>query len=347
MSDELRDHDLAVHAAQALGHGRVLDVVALQAPDGTSPFGAALEAARAAALTQHGVLSAHAAEVVVPGAETAGVILTVRQGTSLAKEVGTAAAHATGLAAGVATSQGHPDSPLDDLVMVALEGLGVARSDGGDHAVHSELYDLVKVLRGNRQRPLEYGAPLHDAPAGSSESDWIPRPEPHAESQRPSPPETDAESTVPSRGVRTESDDPFAYVDTRDNALTDERAAALTKGIAPGQSELAELARARFKERDAIRFELENLRLAADPTAAQDVQERRIKKLIRRLEAAEGEIEKLRRDQDADPGLASLFRSTRGLDPNEPGAETKRDMLKTVFRQNQTTDAAPDGTVEG
>ncbi len=357
MTDQRPEHELPEHAAEAKGLGRILDVVALQMPSGDVPHRAALDAAKEITLEGARVLSAYAASVTIPGTgpdEKAGLILAVRQGPSGAKDIGTAVARATGLIAGVATGDGHAEMPLDDLVIVAMEGLGVARSDGGDQAIHSELYDLVQVLRGRNPRPVRYDAPTAARDEGLPRK--VARPVESA-APKPTPVRADAdlaatgiddteyaeidlavtEPSVNERGVRVESDDPFAYVDTRSDALSDARALALTRGIAPGEQELAELARSHFAERDALRDELAQLQADARDAPARgtsDVQERRIKKLLRKLEDAEAEIEKLRAHQESDPGLASFFTAVQGLDPDEPNAQAKRGMLDKVFRKN-------------
>lgn len=330
-----KDYELNAHAEEALRLGRVVEIVALQSVDGFVPGAEVLADAKEAALRQPGVLAVHAALAAAPGEEQAGVLLVVRQGSSAPKDVGTAAARATGLAAGVATSEGHRDVSLDDLMTVASEGLGVARSDGGAKAVHSELYDLIQVLRGRSAMPIDYQAPSSVARPLTEDYEL-----PAAVLR---PPRVQAPSG------RTESDDPFAYIDTRNDALTDARAAALTRGIAPGESELAKLARAHFQERDALRSELDGLRSDAggsgsDGEPATDPQERRIQKLLRQLQAAEGEINKLRSSKDKDPGLASFFKSVQGLDPAAPHAAAKRGMLDTVFRQNHGQEGAPKTT---
>lgn len=360
-----KDYELEQHAEDARALGRVVEIVALQSTNGEVPGAGLLGAGREEALKEPGVLSVHVALAEVPGAEQAGVLLAVRQGTSAPRVLGTAVARATGLAAGVATSEGHGDASLDDLVTVALEGLGVARSDGGVQAVHSELYDLVQVLRGRSAAPINYRAPGSEplpigvprgapgAPGAHSAQDTATGTAPDAEPVLAEDYDLPAAVLFP-LGVqeparRTESDDPFAYIDTRDDALTDARAAALTRGIAPGESELAELARAHFNERDALRSELDGLRSEGGLSGGQnatitDLQERRIQKLLRELQGAEGEIEKLRANKDADPGLASFFKSVQGLDPNAPNAAAKRGMLDTVFRQNQDKNGPPGAT---
>lgn len=62
--------------------------------------------------------------------------------------------------------------------------------------------------------------------------------------------------------------------------------------------------------------------------------ERRIQKLSRMLGETEAVVERLKAGQEADEGVASVYKEVQGLKPGAPSAEAKRGILDEIFRIN-------------
>ncbi len=95
--------------------------------------------------------------------------------------------------------------------------------------------------------------------------------------------------------------------------------------------------RLRVEFEQATVRELQALEEARQSEHQQDVKllERRIAKLARELEQAEGRILKLSKLKAGDPGVESIYRSVQGLDDGDEQFERKREMLETVFISNR------------
>ncbi len=63
--------------------------------------------------------------------------------------------------------------------------------------------------------------------------------------------------------------------------------------------------------------------------------ERRLLKLAGALEDQETLLSKMRHKEEADPGIASDYRSVQGLGETEPGGERKRELMRRIFESNQ------------
>ena len=68
--------------------------------------------------------------------------------------------------------------------------------------------------------------------------------------------------------------------------------------------------------------------------------ERRLEKLVILLELREGELERFKRQDLMEPGIASYFDTVQGLAPDEPMVEAKRDLMKRIFEQNVALQAS-------
>lgn len=62
--------------------------------------------------------------------------------------------------------------------------------------------------------------------------------------------------------------------------------------------------------------------------------ERRLEKLANLLELREGELERFKRQDLVEPGIASSFDTVQGLSPDSPMVEAKRALMKRIFEQN-------------
>ncbi len=68
--------------------------------------------------------------------------------------------------------------------------------------------------------------------------------------------------------------------------------------------------------------------------------ERRLEKLVKLLELREGELERFKRQDFVEPGIASCFDTVQGLAPDSPMIEAKRDLMKRIFEQNVALQAS-------
>lgn len=74
---------------------------------------------------------------------------------------------------------------------------------------------------------------------------------------------------------------------------------------------------------------------ALGSTTSVKVLERRIIKLLRALELAESEIQRLQHEFGTEAGIASIYRTVQGLSPDEPLVEKKRRLMRELFRANR------------
>ncbi len=215
---------------------------------------------------------------------------------------------------GLATTAAHRELTLDELLAVALEGLDVARSSGAGGAVHSELYDLTLAMQRRAGTIFDVTDPVRQAPS-----------------------------------PRSEVDDPFAFLPPVEMQLEPGAVRGLAAPDASDAPQLpvepAALARSADEARQAraveqLAKEIERVRLER-ATAEQEGQsehdrlERRIGKLVRQLEDAQGEVERLRAEREADQGVPSRYKNVQGLNASDAAAPTKRSMLDGVYRANR------------
>jgi hypothetical protein len=62
--------------------------------------------------------------------------------------------------------------------------------------------------------------------------------------------------------------------------------------------------------------------------------ERRVAQFKRLLEASEEELARMIQEKSLDPGVASIYRSVRGLDPTERDYARKRELLGLIYQAN-------------
>jgi hypothetical protein len=62
--------------------------------------------------------------------------------------------------------------------------------------------------------------------------------------------------------------------------------------------------------------------------------ERRLTKLANLLEEREGELERIKRQELVEPGIASVYDSVQGIASDAPMKDAKRALMKRLFEQN-------------
>ena len=216
------------------------------------------------------------------------------------------------LSIGLAHTRGRGELELEVLFEVARESLGVAQAAGGDRWVHTELYDLLVRRRRNRKLEEEAALCLEELAEGF----LPPEPEPVVEScpsslqgsaaGEPSCASTASGSTAtPAPGPQAVEADPWSPLGTGFGALADEFERGQGGSLAPAAPRRVE------------------------------VLERRIVKLLRALELAEGEVLRLQREFGSEAGIASIYRTVQGLAPDAPLLETKRRLMRELYRANE------------
>ncbi|HZL98919.1 MAG TPA: hypothetical protein VFD43_01590, partial [Planctomycetota bacterium] len=65
-----------------------------------------------------------------------------------------------------------------------------------------------------------------------------------------------------------------------------------------------------------------------------DQLERRIAKLVQSLQTTEQALGRMARLSHADDGIESIYRTVQGLDPDEPEARAKQDLMHAIFEKN-------------
>jgi hypothetical protein len=71
------------------------------------------------------------------------------------------------------------------------------------------------------------------------------------------------------------------------------------------------------------------------PGGRVELLERRVGKLMRALQHAEGEIQRLQHEAGSGPGIASVYRTVQGLDDDAPLRELKLRLMQEIFRANR------------
>jgi GGDEF domain-containing protein len=203
------------------------------------------------------------------------------------------------LSIGLACAQFETPCWFQTLLAVAQEGVEVAFGAGGGRVIHSELYTF-------HQRRLERLSPDRAKPVLPPETK---RGEPEIPANPP-------------RGFAAPAAGPLAPA-----------IAQATIPFVPGLHALEErvLTLAREWTEEALSKALaESHKAHANEV---DTMQRRIDKLSRALEDAQGELVRAQAGQEIDPGVASAFRTVQGLRDSN-GSSAKRDMLSQLFEAN-------------
>ncbi len=123
-------------------------------------------------------------------------------------------------------------------------------------------------------------------------------------------------------------------------------AAAADVGGGPASAGREPTASGRFaqarEEKELVERAVARIRAEAGARSSPDgvhqrqiqILERRLEKLVNLLELREGELERFKRQDLVEPGIASCFDTVQGLAPDAPMVEAKRDLMKRIFEQN-------------
>jgi GGDEF domain-containing protein len=209
------------------------------------------------------------------------------------------------LSIGLAYAQFDAPYWFQTLLAVANEGVEVAQNSGGGRIVHTELYPFhqrrLERLSPDRPKPT-MPPPLHKPDVNPAYLRSAAAPPAAASPAAPAPPRPAA---AQSRAAPPPSPAGIAELEERVLRLAREwTEEALSKALAETQKV---------------------------HTSEVDVLERRIQKLTRALEDAQGELVRAHAGHEIDPGVASAYRTVQGL-RDEQGA--KRDMLEKLFQAN-------------
>lgn len=214
-----------------------------------------------------------------------------------------------GLAIGVAATRAGLDPWFETLAAVAREGLEVARSNGGECCVHSELYELhqrrVERTKGARA-PLPAPAPQVPAPTTSANA--------------PAPSEAPRGPASPRRAVAS---DPVA-ARVAEALPAPELAPGLD--LAAMEARVLELAKSAFERALAEREQRFQSEL--------EQYERRIAKMQRALTESELEKDRLARAKGLESGVASVYRDVQGLTGREDDFDQRSGLLRAIAESN-------------
>jgi len=200
---------------------------------------------------------------------------------------------------GVAHTRGRPQLPFEVFLGVAEESLGVAQGAGGNRWVHTELYGMlerrVKGGGGGDGAPPVF--PL-SAIAGAS-APVVLTPAPRSQAAPPPPRAPSLLAPTVAQGAVVRVSVPAGPIGT-------------SSAEPPGAEE------------------------EADPSPSDvDILQRRLRKLMHALELAETEIRRLREEQGAERGIASIYRTVQGLSPDDNFVDVKRKLMLDIFEANQ------------
>jgi len=217
-------------------------------------------------------------------------------------------AHRMPLSIGLAHDQRKGAVDAETLARVAEEGLRVARAGGGDHWAHSELYELFQ-----RAAPGHVAGEI--APTGVSRLREVELPR------------GDGSPSAGALSVAASGLDQQSLV---------EKLGRLCATLEPGSE-----ARVRLEEElaaiDALRAPPSSpgeIPDAKGEAARVEQLERRITKLVRALELAEGEIARLSGMVGLDNGIPSIYREVQGLSAEAAFASLKRELMRQIFQAN-------------
>lgn len=215
------------------------------------------------------------------------------------------------LSVGLAENREDVALSFTTLVLVAEEGLTVARARGGECVVHTMLYDLLQSVAdgcgeaavardADRARTFEPVAPLPPA-------------EPSAE---PAAPSADAGTLVPAPAPVV----PEAEVERRARELADRMMAQVLEDTRRSYERRLEQAR-------------EELRASVDEDV--DLLRRRVAKLTDSLERTEERLVQVAAMKQVDPGVPSVYRHVQGLDPQVQDYELRLALMRSLFDANR------------
>ena len=217
--------------------------------------------------------------------------------------------HRVPLSIGLAHDQRKLAVDAGTLLRVAEEGLRVARAGGGDHWAHSELYELFQ-----RQHAGHSSGEI--APSDSSRLREVELPR--------------GDGSLAARAEAVAAMAPSIAERTLVEKLV-----RLCASLEPGSE-----GRLRLEE------ELAAIDALRDPppaggvldvngaAARVELLERRISKLLRALELAEGEIARLSTLVGLDNGIPSIYREVQGLSGEAAFANLKRELMRQIFQAN-------------
>ncbi len=199
---------------------------------------------------------------------------------------------------------------VDTLIGVAVEGASVSCAGGGNHCVHTELYDGVQS---RLERELSEDA-KHE-PEAEHATEPVSEPEPVIEAPAPQPaPEPEPPPDV---SIEHSPESQVTALVARDE-------------VAEVRRELVELA----MQRARVEWHERATKLSEEHTTQIDRLERRIAKLNAALADAEEQIDGLQSMRARDPGVASWYRDVQGLSDGEENHELKRELMGMIFQAN-------------
>jgi GGDEF domain-containing protein len=210
------------------------------------------------------------------------------------------------LSIGIAHNHKRPELAYEAFLGVALESLGVAQGAGGNRWVHTELYDMLRRRfpdRAPAAPPVVDSAPVASAAPATSVAPAIPAPA-HAAPPTPAVPHGSA---------------PIAPASS----------------TAPPPSTVAPGAVVRIQPGVPAAPSLPPPLEETGPTSETiEILQRRVRKLANALEEAEVEIAALRGEQ-AEAGVASIYRTVQGLSPDEAFIDLKRKLMSDIYEANR------------
>lgn len=198
---------------------------------------------------------------------------------------------------------------FETLLEVAERGAEVAAAGGGDRLAQTDLYRLVQ-RRCERDDEATRRQQQARAKIGAAEL-----------------PQRAAEEASRTIDAWMDPDEAEARADHLLSELEAQEASL-------GQSDAA---RERLAFEQQALADLKALEEAKNREHRQEVErlERRIAKLASALESAEGQITRLAQVKSIDPGVASVYHSVQGIDPEDAQRELKKELLETVFVSNR------------
>lgn len=217
------------------------------------------------------------------------------------------------LSIGVAHNRDESATSFETLLLVADDGLAVADGGGGDRFVETELYALYEKKRRRSGRDEDVPMVVSLPPRGGAT--------PPAPTPAPAP-------AAPAAPVVR----PPSREELFGRALIEKLLAEgidITSGGALDPNQIAAAIRAFRGQKEKVEASS-----GADRQKQIELLERRIAKLTHSLGITEDELRRVASMKGIDLGVASIYRTVQGLNPEDDQAGLKREMMKTIFEAN-------------
>ena len=225
------------------------------------------------------------------------------------------------LSIGIAENRTDVELYFETLVLVAEEGLAVARARGGECCVHTMLYRSLQEMKERDEAALSGRKKIARTTNSTS---YTPTPSSAPERSVPEPESPPGSLPLVPAFVPSNETDSEALVRTRAEALAQRLSSSAIRDLRLDYER-------RLDEERALRRELE---ISENSANSVELLQLRIQKLSSSLEMTEKRLIEVCTMKNVDAGVSSIYRQVQGLANVDEDYAVKKEMMKNIFEAN-------------